>query len=174
MSSIQETIIRRVKHMCSHCYTLLEGDMIVEFRSVVRNYPSDIDKGIVIDPIAIGVCPYCGHDGEFVCIDFKLAETISLLNKKGYRTKYSCEGHGKRLEPYIYFSAFQFTDNFNTLPSSWYVDYNPVFQDGDIIRSNLIQYPNCNTDIYNWACRLPSKEMEEIDKSHINLIYKMI
>lgn len=129
---------------------------------------------------AEAVCPVCGFEGRieyalpgsFALIDIDIAETISLLNTKGYATKYSCQGHDDEESSgiaYIYFdNGPRFLRDF---PKEWFVDermqalihgknayvireryreedgkYIPLFKKREVLES-----------IFNWASSLPYK-----------------
>ena len=76
-----------------------------------------------IMPTYVMNCSFCGHKiySDDV-IDGGIAEAIEILNKKGYKTSYSCEGHyddkhGITSLPYILFnpSIGDITKNFDNI-----------------------------------------------------------
>ena len=67
------------------------------------------------------VCPYCMNTlNNCICelfppyhlihIDGNIQEHIRILNEKGYRTIYCCEGHGKGSNIYVTFADDYFID----------------------------------------------------------------
>lgn len=85
------------------------------------------------------VCPYCLYTlDKCVCdlfpphhlihIDENIQEHIRILNKKGYKTKYCCEGHGVGTNTYIlfimdYFKDIDMPDNFKYVKSKRLLTY---------------------------------------------------
>lgn len=130
-------------------------------------------------------CPHCDEFATYTShdiIDPNIVPTITLLNKKGYETLYSCEGHyvGKRYgkvwsRAYILFSdaSLRRIVKTNPLPKSWYLvssdaDYKDDFDDADIenrklesadfiIRSDVKESTlEIMKDLYVWANSLPN------------------
>ena len=96
-------------------------------------------------------------------IDSKLAFQISILNKKGYKTKFCCSGHALEnfITTYIYFE-----DKIDSCPEDWYID-----DDGYIIRGNRNRdwveldfitreniLTNYNANLLKWVLELEPKE----------------
>ena len=52
--------------------------------------------------IGFNHCPISDCIGEVVDIDDMIYQTIVVLNKNGYKTKYSCSGHVNEAQPRIY------------------------------------------------------------------------
>lgn len=120
-------------------------------------------KGVPNDDYhTIGHCKKCG--ARFVVktinlIDRGIIDTISVLNKKGYRTRFSCAGHEGICQPYIYFTC-KIGDAVMKeypVPDSWTIDRR-FDSYGVILRSKCKELGRLN-DIYNWAIRLPEKEI---------------
>lgn len=75
--------------MCSNCYELTPIKM--EAKSTLIYKPK---LNICFNPLISYDCEECGYDNEVaIILDGKIASIISDLNKKGYKTCYSCEGH---------------------------------------------------------------------------------
>lgn len=102
------------------------------------------------------------YEEENIEIDSKLAFQISILNKKGYKTKFCCSGHALEdcVRTYIYFE-----DKINSCPEDWYID------EGCIIRGNKIRdwieldfitreniLTNYNGNLLKWVLELEPKE----------------
>ncbi len=117
------------------------------------------------------VCPECGQ--EFKCsnidiLDPNITDAIAILNKRGYTTKFCCEGHGsKNIETndgsddsYIYFEEKEDEKvlKTNPLPDSWQIERNDMFSDRFIVRGKVdVNKEKKMNDIRNWALNLPVK-----------------
>lgn len=110
-------------------------------------------------------CQNCGRESDdFILVDDKIGDLIITLNKKGYLTEYSCEGHVGYSDAYIFFvtplyrkiKAFE-----KNLPYDWYIDEEDFANGCLIIRSEVEDYydPDEKYDIKMlevWADSLPS------------------
>ena len=72
-------------------------------------------------------CPNCGGTTTHICIDSQISDIIILLNKFGYKTDYSCEGHidGSGAHPaYIAFKddITEYFDRNNHLLKYWDIE----------------------------------------------------
>ena len=118
-------------------------------------------------------------------IDSKLAFQISILNKKGYKTKFCCSGHAldEWVSSYIYFE-----DKIDSCPEDWYID-----DDGYIIRGNRNRdwieldfitreniLTNYNANLLKWVLELEPKEnikvyyVSELMDIYFKIISKII
>ena len=118
-------------------------------------------------------------------IDSKLAFQISILNKKGYKTKFCCSGHALEnfITTYIYFE-----DKIDSCPEDWYID-----DDGYIIRGNRNKdwieldfitreniLTNYNDNLLKWVLELEPKEnikvyyVSELMDIYFKIISKII
>ena len=118
-------------------------------------------------------------------IDSKLAFQISILNKKGYKTKFCCSGHALEnfITTYIYFE-----DKIDSCPEDWYID-----DDGYIIRGNRNRdwveldfitreniLTNYNANLLKWVLELEPKEnikvyyVSELMDIYFKIISKII
>lgn len=80
--------IRHLAYMCKKCHNYDEVDIGITF---VRDYVPD---EFFINENTINYnCPNCGEYTTHYMVDADIAETLSLLNKMGYRTVFSCQGH---------------------------------------------------------------------------------
>ena len=116
------------------------------------------------DYIKYATCKKCNFDflvltGDL--IDKGILETIVILNKKGYSTKFSCAGHNGDLsdnDAYIFFENFEQLVTVSKqypIPESWDIDKNCSAKHiGFVIRSDYKKKTRLN-DIYKWALSLP-------------------
>lgn len=101
-------------------------------------------------------------------MDPNIAPIISLLNKKGYQTKFCCEGHSVNDNKpgslfYIFFKDTGYYDHIeNSLPDKFYIDHNSYKQGKLIIRAKVDPddkgYPGINKmmkTLMKWAKSLP-------------------
>lgn len=131
-------------------------------------------------------CDFKNNDEEVnIEIDSKLAFQISILNKKGYKTKYCCSGHSldEWVGTYIYFE-----DKIYSCPEDWYID-----DDGYIIRGNRNKdwieldfitreniLTNYNGNLLKWVLELEPKEnikvyyVSELMDIYFKIISKII
>ena len=110
-------------------------------------------------------CENCGNEYfDPIQLDYNIAETISLLNKAGYKTKYCCEGHGKSdTTAYIMFDGSRIMKHLNTLPITWEIDLDSVKTKycNVVIRSEACNYEEAIMDIYDWASNIYNSEIKE-------------
>lgn len=106
--------------MCPTCYNIKYVDINM---NILIN-----KKDIFCCVNYISSCDNCNFEGAFIELDPNIAECISILNKKGYRTMFCCEGHDDS-QAYIYFNTLyenaimKFVNNIDKLyNSSWYID----------------------------------------------------
>ena len=85
------------------------------------------------------------------------------MNKKRIYTKFSCEGHENRSNPYIYFDNNVkripgFVESLMyDLPITWYLDTEDLKRGNIIIRSDNCNHDEAMLDILNWARNLKPK-----------------
>lgn len=152
--------------MCPHCYNIIlrrvyyKSNLFIE--QDIPNEDNDIHNPelwfIPTFNYVAAQCSFCGAgDVELIELDPNIAAAISLFNKKGFKTKACCEGHGKE-EGYIFFENDDLLHYTNTipLPLSWAVDW-PSYRDkiGFIIRADARGYRQSLLDIWDYANNLP-------------------
>ena len=80
--------IKHLAYMCKKCYNYDKVDVGINF---VGDYTP---TRFFINENSINYeCPSCGEYTMHFMVDADIAETLSLLNKMGYKTIYSCQGH---------------------------------------------------------------------------------
>jgi len=84
---------------CPRCFRPIIVDLDIKSKLISRLNDVHVQINYDIN------CPHCYN--EFVWkgspLDSNLTEAIATLNRKGYKTLFSCEGHNKKDIPYIYF-----------------------------------------------------------------------
>ena len=112
--------------MCPDCYNMIT----IYSRNNIVFDKNDKFEGLESELKYYGTCSVCGNDGEMIELDANIAPTIQLLNKKGYTTKFCCEGHlefnpyygaPEISNAYIYFAhnEQQHVLKYYPLPKSW-------------------------------------------------------
>lgn len=142
--------------MCPKCFSIVgacKQKLEVEFTrksEPVKLYSHKVE--IKVD----GWCDECKeYIEEFITIDGNIAPTISLLNQKGYKTLFCCEGHEETSESaYIYFRNIKYLKYILFIPKGWKIDvYDYTNMRSFIIRSKCNNYNV--SELYDWANRLP-------------------
>ncbi len=89
-------------------------------------------------------------------LDNNIAKSIFVLNKKGYYTKYCCEGHTDCA--YVYFKNNCIVPYLRYLPITWEIDMDDFKKGNVIIRSDSIDIEEQKQslfDLYCFAMSLP-------------------
>lgn len=147
--------------MCPICYNF----RIVKFSYTCKfTMESDDVKNenvyTCVDPKVFTVCSYCGCNRQLQ-IDPNIVEAISIFNKKGYKTKFCCESHGKRDRGYISFKDHTIDKYLYKLPLTWFDEMNGrknkirVNLDSTVIRFEGFQKEEALKDILEFAKDLP-------------------
>ena len=144
--------------MCPKCYHIEKYKLEINGKiSISRNDQNPIDVLPNLCPIYANEndCPDCKSDYRRIEVDPNIANTISILNKKGFYTVYCCEGHDK--DPaYIYFRHKHVMELYaHTIPITWFIDFDDLRHGKFIIRSESANYVEGMLDIYEWAKTLP-------------------
>lgn len=145
MQSISCYERRTVTLMCPHCYNVSVTDYNVNFRYTHKHklhadfgvaQKGKFKNGLNDDAVACDKC----KDAEPIILDPRIAFTIMILNKKGFKTTFSCAGHkwppDETDVPYISFEDSVPIDIFKNLPEGWRLDV-----DGDFIAVVKDMYP---------------------------------
>lgn len=166
--------VGKIQLMCPNCFHLYPVEVDNDIQILVKRvYSNDLSENeseisIGIDPFAIisystYKCAECGDkhfDVKLIPLDYNIAPTISILNKKGYYTMFCCESHEGEPTAYIYFSDIFIMDEVirvekYKLPDTWYIDEEDYNDGMFIIRSKRTFYPDNIRDIELWATSLP-------------------
>lgn len=144
----------KIALMCPICYDIKYVDINI---NILVN-----KKDICCMLKYCSVCDNCKSNCEFIELDPNIAEAISILNKKGYRTIFCCEGHDDN-EAYIYFNSLyenaimKIIKNIDKLyGSSWFIDKED-YENGKLILrvtkgSKKTKYLK---ELKDWADELP-------------------
>lgn len=105
--------MRKLKYMCICCGEILDIEQKEgngKYNYTDENFKEDYEVGENIENVSYTVekpklyilakCKNCGYFGEAVGIDDEIADIVSKMNKKGYYTQFSCQGHIKDKENY--------------------------------------------------------------------------
>lgn len=157
---VKKTVYGNIGIICPHC----------------MGYQIDLVNGMELlpEPAKWTVCcPECGKEFKMYALnalDPNITRTISVLNKKGYKTKFSCEGHfdvSDMSEPYIIIKGdAEEIFKENPLPELWFLDDVRMFSGCFTIRSDRSMAKNdedwdkrCDV-IEAWAESLPEQPGE--------------
>lgn len=109
---------KEYRYMCPICFNYVKKPCAEHLTSV--------DEEDIAERGKPNKCPKCGHEKMFV-IDARICDAVQDLNRKGYFTRFCCEGHVYKEDsesiPYISFeSKIWKSPNDLHLPSSWYAE----------------------------------------------------
>lgn len=96
-----KTYVHECAAICSKCYNVTSAFKLkMEFEKEVNEMyvSSDSEDMLKLN----SYCDECQKFTSHFVVDKGIAETVSLMNKLGYHTVYSCEGHYSPDEKYIY------------------------------------------------------------------------
>lgn len=135
------------KFLCLDCFDVYDSEMLNDkFFDVYE-----------------GMCPKSNCNGRTICLDELMIPAITVLNKKGYSTKFCCSGHYPGYnQTYIMFEEYV---EIPSLPNGFRFDN---CEDNVVIRSNEPFSESCLRDFYKicdhiksltkWAEELPENE----------------
>ena len=161
--------------MCPECFEINYADIIHSSHTTVSAYDdANLEPITPLPRYRITECTCCGAEYVYaIPIDINIANAISLLNQKGYITKFSCEGHGDVGSfGYIMFKDTGILDYVDKLAPTWFVDHDGLsgryafFNDDDritthaIIRSDWFNYEESLGDLWDWVVGLPYKRKD--------------
>lgn len=181
--------------MCPICYNVIYRSISISQSAYVETIvdenhtePDDCDvTNYVSDPTYyLNKCKSClVKDIKLIPLDFHIAEAISIFNKKGFETEYSCEGHDnidmeERCDGYVMFKNSRILDYIHLLSPTWYIDHdsdtamqklNHRLYGGHahitIIRASFDDYAESLSDLLDFAKSLPAiTTTYHVDKHH--------
>ena len=157
-----------ITFICPKCYAL----NVMKHKVKIKLY----DSIFHVASIKIGIeCWECGeyfkedlHNG----IDPEIAFCIAELNRKGYKTVFSCQGHDGdflmtgKTGAYVYFKDYLPNEATKLLPECWKLDppdSSGVQRFGDIIRCDYEKSLKSRIEsLTEWVIELPDLNHEEI------------
>lgn len=106
-------------------------------------------------------CPKTNCDGYIVDIDEEILPQIILLNNKGYRTQYCCQGHMNDSVVRLYI-LFECEYSFGTLPKGFITEENTTDNrtcisfspKGKSDKQKYKKLLKARTDLYDWVNKL--------------------
>ena len=111
------------------------------------------------------VCVNCWHKKEYCkcdrkrleSIDYNMISILSILNKKGYKTKWCCGGHTEKNFVYIYIK-FQGEYNFLELPENFIFKKGLLYYRNKKLKTKIERQKEINLKI-----KILKKWVQEID-----------
>lgn len=79
---------RSLAYICKRCHNYDKVDITFAFKDI-----SDPEELCICNNKVNYICPVCGNYTGHYMVDADIAKSISLMNKLGYKTVYSCSGH---------------------------------------------------------------------------------
>lgn len=158
-----ESLNGKIGLMCPHCYNYFTRyvhcfqSLMIENEEPTRSDCPELWVGSNIH-YSVPKCKFCGREEvDLIQIDVNIVESISKLNKKGFKTKFCCEGHAdEATNGYILFEDTSIMEYLNTLPLTWYFDIDAAKNFGHTcIRSEAIDYIEGIMDLKEWVESLP-------------------
>ena len=122
--------------MCPWCYEVYDVNVDIDIKASMETSDRFDIESFVKTLYHTDKCINCNHARELITLDPNLADIISILNKKGFYTKFCCEDHkdNNGILGYIYFQDMKILDYEHLLPDSVYVDLNDLRDHLAIIR----------------------------------------
>lgn len=155
----EQVVERTVRNLCSRtnylmcpvCYNLTK----IKMPAYVTVLTDEINlKDMRVLPTISGTCNECGIESVQIQLDADIAAAVAMLNKKGYLTKYCCEGHHDVDRAYIMFKDAVP----DTQPIGWRYDcgdkstIDALYSNGDMKADLLI-------NLQRWVESLPTREV---------------
>lgn len=85
---------RELKYLCEKCFHILDGTVKIKYENITKAKNQLSIDSTGSDGYLIGTCPCCGSKNQFFFgVDKDMARIVKVLNRIGYTTEYSCQGH---------------------------------------------------------------------------------
>lgn len=142
-------------YLCPICFDRIDTTIECEMKSALTL--QDPDTHCFVTHRVHRKCWSCRNEVDFIELDPNIGKVVQMLNKKGYYTKFCCEGHGK-YNPYISFDQVDILDHVNTLPLEWELDERDYYSYGGIVLRAVAPKWEWRQAIYvlqQWANSLP-------------------
>jgi hypothetical protein len=159
--------------MCPECfhvvYKKVSSSSVTQIKTKeLLSCPDDYDYGMYSHTSFYTCeCEFCKESQSLIQLDPNIAKAISILNLKGYKTKFCCEGHPAQENvpdvAYIYFSDWILMSKFiDDLPFGWYLDMETYRNEHEfIIRAEYQPYMDYIYELEMWAKSIPYATEEE-------------
>lgn len=155
----EESYQGTVKVMCPNCFSLFECIIKSKNSTLINQEKSDIfiyyncKPQYIIDECVCGAISNYGIE-----LDYNIADIISELNKKGFYTRYCCEGHlSGSIKPYIMFQEKKIMEYYNILPFSWDINLSFLKYNNKIVfESDYYNKEEALKDIKEFVDLLPN------------------
>ena len=150
-----DVIYRKIYGMGEICTVLEDPDDQIKSEEDVINEYSLIDVYPIMD------CDQCDSHENRVMIDPNIAESIRILNLKGFRTKFCCESHcyGSGIsDAYVFFEDFKLMNIVLDvdLPFGWYIDLEAYRRKQFVIRADYNDEKDYLFELLEFAESLPA------------------
>lgn len=86
----------RLTIMCPNCYALYR---LFGAGNISVGTLDGVECDLMVVPAIHIQCNHCKFDGTTIKLDNGIAECVSLVNKLGYPTEMSCDGHTDERDP---------------------------------------------------------------------------
>ena len=161
----QQYIQGYVGLMCPHCYNYIIrrvnyiSSILIENENSTSIEDPDLQMVNKIHYLK-RTCDFCNaEDVDLIQVDVNIIESISILNKKGFKTRFCCEGHGDTsTNGYILFDNNNIDKFLDTLPITWYLDLDDMkrYDKFHCIRADACNYEEALLDLKEWVDSLPN------------------
>ena len=167
--TVKEFIYGYMGYMCPKCFDYTIRYLYYNSTFSIENEEPSTEEDVeMYADINIDItkrrCKACDADyTHMIPVDPNIVDCISVLNKKGYLTKFCCEGHGsKNTTGYIVFKTPLILKYIHLLPLTWNFD-RQVYLDWNMIRieSDAYNYVESILDLREWVNNLPIIILDE-------------
>lgn len=158
---INESIKGKIGLMCPKCFNILKRNISIKYEIIIDTTKPNIDDNLytITDTACMfKKCNVCESKNiKLIVLDESISDAISILNKLGYKTKYSCSGHEDyNTTGYILFENDSILKVIHTLPITWTLDLDDIRKFNQIcIRSYAESYYESILDLNEWVKSLP-------------------
>ena len=162
--TVQRVITKgKLAAMCDRCKRITYIDINVQYEHIWENECDETYHKIT--------CKHCKNIYMVKTVDLldpNIAEIISIFNRCGIQTDYSCEGNLDYMYPYIKFKNNKIFNYINIIPipDHWYINEDKYFYRNSKNNKSII---TLEYDYDNCACYDLEKEIEKLYKFAIEI-----